>query len=118
MNIFSTAFVLPLNAQGSNGAEIQADSGVPSVTVSQESIESFNDLKLGKKLKYIIYKLSDDYTEIVVEDKSAEDEWDVFRSKLLSAKSVHKGKESNGPRYAVYDFEYDAPGGEGRRYVC
>ena len=52
----------------------------------------------------------------MVEEKSADPDWEPFRSKLLLAKSVHKGKETNGPRYAVYDFEYDAPGGEGKRY--
>ena len=86
-----------------------------SVSVSDECINAFNELKLGKKVKYIIYKLSDDNSEIVIEEKSDEADWEVFRSKLLNAKSKAKGKEWAGPRYAVYDFEYDAPGGEGKR---
>ena len=64
-----------------------------------------------------MYKLSDDYTEVVVEHKSNDPEWDIFRNQLLNAKSTYKGKESAGPRYAVYDFEYEAAGGEGKRYV-
>jgi hypothetical protein len=71
---------------------------------------------LGKTIKFIIYKLSDDYKEIVVEEKSDDGKWDTFREKLLSAKSKNKaGKEGDGPRYAVYDFEYELKSGEGRR---
>lgn len=54
-------------------------------TVSQECITAFNDLKLAKKYKYIIYKLSDDYKEIVVEEASPDKEWDNFREKLVNA---------------------------------
>ena len=36
----------------------------------------------------------------------------------MNAKSKDKsGKEGVGPRYAVYDLEYDAAGGEGKRYL-
>lgn len=82
--------------------------------MSPECVSAFNELKLGKNTKYIIFKLSDDYKEIVVEEKSADKDWDNFREKLVNAKSTHRGKESKGPRYAVYDFEYDT--GEGKRY--
>ena len=80
-------------------------------------MKEFEELKLGKKTKYIIYKLSDDYKEIVVEDKSTDGNWETFQNKLLNAKASHKGKEGKGPRYAVYDFEYELPGGEGSRLV-
>jgi cofilin len=53
----------------------------------------------------------------VVEETSQEPEWDVFRNKLLSAKALHKGKEGKGPRYAVYDLEYELAAGEGKRFV-
>lgn len=87
-----------------------------SVTVAPECITAFNELKLSKKLKYIIYKLSDDYKEIVVEEKSDDGDWETFREKLVNAKANHRGKESKGPRYAVYDFEYELQPGEGKRY--
>lgn len=81
-------------------------------------MQAFNELKLGKgTVKYVIYKLSDDYKEIVVEDKSSDNNWEDFRQKLLNAKAAHKGKQGKGPRYAVYDFEYELEGGEGKRYV-
>lgn len=44
-------------------------------------------MKLSKKHKYIIYKLSDDYKEIVVEEASADKDWENFREKLVNATS-------------------------------
>jgi cofilin len=85
------------------------------VSVSPECVAKYNELKLGKSIKYIIYRLSDDYKEIVVEDTSADDNWEDFQEKLLNAKASHKGKEGKGPRYAVYDFQYELEGGEGTR---
>jgi hypothetical protein len=87
-----------------------------SVTVSPECITAFNELKLGKDIKWIIYKISDDWKEIVVDEKSTEDDYAAFREKLLSAKSTWKGKEGLGGRYAVFDVAYDTAG-EGKRSV-
>lgn len=86
------------------------------VSVAPECIQAFNDLKLGKSTKWIIYKISDDWKEIVVEETSTDSDYSKFREKLLSAKSKNKrGEEGMGGRYGVFDFEYDAPGGEGKR---
>ncbi|KAL1583703.1 hypothetical protein WHR41_07497 [Cladosporium halotolerans] len=86
------------------------------VSVVPECITAFNDLKLGKSTKWIIYKISDDWKEIVVEESSSDNNYDAFRQKLLDAKSKDKkGNEGIGGRYAVYDVEYDAPNGEGKR---
>jgi len=86
------------------------------VSIAPECVSKFNELKLSKKIKYIIYKLTDDYKEIVVEEASEDADWDTFREKLVSAKSKTKtGKETKGPRYAVYDFSYDLASGEGQR---
>lgn len=87
------------------------------VSVAPECVSKFNELKLGKSIKYIIYKLSDDYKEIVVEDSSSDSDWESFQNKLLNAKAPHKGKEGKGPRYAVYDFEWEMESGEGKRFV-
>lgn len=87
------------------------------MSVSPECISAFNDLKLGKSTKWIIYKISDDWKEIVVEETSSVDDYSAFREKLLSAKSKdRKGKEGQGGRYAVYDVEYETEG-EGKRYA-
>jgi cofilin len=86
------------------------------VSVAPECIQAFNDLKLGKSTKWIIYKISDDWKEIVVEESSTDPDYSKFREKLLNAKSKNKrGEEGIGGRYAVFDVEYDAEGGEGKR---
>jgi len=90
---------------------------IHSVSVSPECISAFNDLKLGKSTKWIIYKISDDWKEIVVEETSTSADYSAFREKLLNAKSKdRRGKEGMGGRYAVYDLEYENEG-EGKRYV-
>ena len=87
-----------------------------SVSVAPECIQAFNDLKLGKSTKWIIYKISDDWKEIVVEESSTDPDYSKFREKLLNAKSKNKkGEEGIGGRYAVFDVEYEADGGEGKR---
>jgi len=86
------------------------------VQVDAECVSKFNELKLGKTLKYIIYKLSDDFGTIVVEETGSDKDWDSFREKLVNAKTKNKqGKVGKGPRYAVYDFEYELSSGEGTR---
>ncbi|KAI9903285.1 hypothetical protein N3K66_002637 [Trichothecium roseum] len=85
-------------------------------SVSQECITAFNELKLNKKYKYIIYKLSDDYKQVVVEEASDDSDWENFREKLINATSKSKsGAVGKGPRYAVYDFEYSLASGDGVR---
>jgi len=86
-------------------------------TVHADCVTAYNDLKLNKKYKYVIFKLSDDNKEIVV-DSTSEDgpEYDDFRNKLVNAQSKTKtGAVSKGPRYAVYDVQYDLASGEGTR---
>ena len=53
--------------------------------MQRECIEAFNDLKLNKKYKYIIYKLSDDFADIVVEHSSETADWEAFRELMLSS---------------------------------
>ncbi|PCD41758.1 hypothetical protein AU210_004302 [Fusarium oxysporum f. sp. radicis-cucumerinum] len=82
----------------------------------RDCITAFNDLKLNKKYKYIVYKLSDDYKEIVVEHASDNSDWEDFREKLVNATSKSRtGAVGKGPRYAVYDFEYSLASGDGIR---
>lgn len=60
------------------------------VSISPDCITKFNELKLNKKIKFILYKLSDDYKEIVVEEASENGDWDHFREKLVNATSKSK----------------------------
>ena len=86
------------------------------VSVAPECVQAFNDLKLKRAYKFVIFKISDDWKEIVVEETSKEADYEVFRNKLLKAKSKNKkGEEGIGGRYAVYDVEYEAAGGAGQR---
>jgi len=86
------------------------------VSVTPDCIQAFNDLKLGKSTKWIIYKISDDWKEIQVEETSTDPDYSKFREKLLNAKSTDKkGNEVMGGRYAVFDVEYDLEGNEGKR---
>ncbi|KAG9241308.1 cofilin [Calycina marina] len=86
------------------------------VSLSGDCVSKFNELKLNKKIKYIIYKLTDDYKEIVIEEASEDGDWEAFREKLVSATQKNKaGKVGKGPRYAVYDFSYELASGEGTR---
>lgn len=51
-----------------------------------------------------------------MEETSQDADWEVFRKKLIHAKTKDKrGQELKGPRYAVYDFAWELASGEGRR---
>ncbi|CCK70556.1 cofilin KNAG_0E02970 [Huiozyma naganishii CBS 8797] len=75
------------------------------VSVADESLAAFNDLKLGKKYKFVLFALNDDKTAIVVKETSTDDSYDAFLEKL----------PENDCLYAVYDFEYEISGSEGKR---
>ncbi|KAI7889386.1 actin depolymerizing factor [Mucor mucedo] len=74
------------------------------VAVNSECLDLYQELKLRKSYKYLIFKLSDNNQEIVVEKSSETGDYDDFLSQL----------PDNEPRYAVYDFEYEKPG-DGKR---
>ncbi|KAI8089676.1 uncharacterized protein BX664DRAFT_333627 [Halteromyces radiatus] len=74
------------------------------VSVNPQCLELYQEFKLRKKYKYIIFKLSDDLSEIVVENSAETGTYDDFLQKL----------PADEPRYAVYDFDYEKPG-EGQR---
>ncbi|KAM9934427.1 hypothetical protein OXX80_005988 [Metschnikowia pulcherrima] len=78
---------------------------VSNVTVADESLAAFNDLKLGKKSKFIIFALNAEKTQIVVDKTSSDDDYESFLAELPEDEC----------KYAVYDFEYEIGGGEGKR---
>ena len=71
------------------------------MSVAPDCITKFNELKLNKKLKFIIYKLSDDYKEIVIEETSENGDRDFFREKLLKAESKNKMVHLQAPMFQV-----------------
>ncbi|KAK4688453.1 cofilin, partial [Tremellales sp. Uapishka_1] len=79
------------------------------VQPTPECLEKFQELKTGKKLTYIVYGLSDDKKNIVVLKTSEDKDYESFVGQL----------PENECRWAVYDFEYTLPGGEGiRNKLC
>jgi len=92
-------------------------SSASGVVVEPEVVQTFNELKLGKgSIKFIVFKLSDDLKNVVVDQASPETSYSAFMDVLENAKSKNRqGKEVDGPRYAVYDFEYELANGEGTR---
>ena len=70
-------------------------------TVSQECITAYNDLKLAKKYKYVIFKLSDDNREIVVEDASDNKDWESFREKLVNATTKSKSVSLTSVNFGI-----------------
>jgi len=86
---------------------------VSGLSVNPDCVTAFNELKLGRGgPKYIIYKISDDQKEIVVDEIGKEADYNVFREKLVAAKEK-SGKSR--PSYAIYDVEFELEGGEGKR---
>ncbi|KAI9217172.1 hypothetical protein BC828DRAFT_391853 [Blastocladiella britannica] len=79
--------------------------GVP---VHDDCLTVFQDLKLGKKYAYVIYKLNETYTEIVVEKTApAGAKYDEFVASLPATDC----------RYCVYDVEYEAAEGGVRNKI-
>ncbi|KAK2465408.1 hypothetical protein APHAL10511_002762 [Amanita phalloides] len=70
------------------------------VTVNPSCLETFQQLKLKKKHKYVIFTLSKDYNEIVVDKTSTEANYDKFTEDLPESEC----------RWAVYDFEFEKEG--------
>jgi len=78
-----------------------SSSGVP---VHSDCITVFQDLKLKKKYKYIIFSLNKEATEIIVQG-AGNDDYEEFIVKALPETEC---------RWAIYDFEFEKEGG-GRR---
>ena len=71
---------------------------VSGVTIEDDCVKSFNDMKIRHDKRYIIYKMNDDQTKICIETVGPKSEtYSDFRKLLLSA---------DGPRYAVVDYEF------------
>ncbi|KXS13008.1 actin depolymerizing protein [Gonapodya prolifera JEL478] len=72
------------------------------VDVDSECLNVFQDLKLKKKYAYIVYKLSDDMKQIVIDQAVEKGTYEEF------IKSLPK----DDCRWAVYDFVYNTSDGE------
>lgn len=71
---------------------------VSGVTIEDECVKCFNDMKIRHDKRYIIYRISDDQTKICIEKVGEKNEtYEDFRRALLDAE---------GPRYAIVDYEF------------
>ncbi|KAF5369334.1 hypothetical protein D9758_002607 [Tetrapyrgos nigripes] len=82
------------------------------VGVNDLCLEEFQALKLrksktGENLKYIVYNLNKDNTEIIVEKTSTSTDYEEFLGDLPEGEC----------RWAVYDFEFQKEGGT-RNKLC
>ncbi|TGZ76988.1 hypothetical protein EX30DRAFT_324087 [Ascodesmis nigricans] len=84
------------------------------VGLSAECVPLFEQLK-SRKLKYIIYRLSDD-KKTIIKEKTSEDD-DLHTNALPKEEEAYEKFLAALPeldcRYAIYDFEFDV--GEGKR---
>lgn len=47
-------------------------------------------MKLQKKIKWIVYKINDEGTKVVVDTSSESADWEPFREVLVNAKALNK----------------------------
>ncbi|GAA5843091.1 hypothetical protein JCM3766R1_005234 [Sporobolomyces carnicolor] len=78
------------------------------VVVNDSCISAYQELKLGKKSKFVIFKLADNMKEIVVDKVSESSDYEEFIS----------GLPETGCRWAVYDFEYEKGTDGKRNKIC
>jgi len=78
------------------------------VVVSPECVSVYADLKMGKTIKYIIYTMSKDFTEIIVDKSSNLASYDDFIADLPETEC----------RWAVYNLEYEKDGAGKRNKIC
>lgn len=77
------------------------------VKVNKACTDEFEKLKMQKQYRYIIYKLSDNMKEVVVDCVSERDAtYDELKAKLL------KYAEEKCCRYAVFDLKFEFKGAE------
>jgi cofilin len=73
--------------------------------LNDQWLDVYQDMKLKNKFKYIIYRLSDSFSEVVVDQCAEEGTLDELVGALSSTEC----------RYAVYDFDYGNVGkGKGK----
>lgn len=71
------------------------------VAIANDSLEAYQEIKLGHKYRYIIYRLSPDLKQVIVEKRAERNEtYNDFATTLLNTVDLREC------RYAVYDFEY------------
>lgn len=79
------------------------------VSVAQDCVTAFNDIKLGHKFRYIVYSLTDDLKQIrVLKSAPPSSTYDNFVEDLKEA------EEQKQCRYGIFDAEYKLKDGQNR----
>ncbi|KAJ2923764.1 hypothetical protein H1R20_g13333, partial [Candolleomyces eurysporus] len=94
---------MPSSPNESGEPEYDYASGVG---VNADCLTAYQDLKLGKKHKFVIYQLNAQNTEIVVE-KTSSGNYEEFLESL----------PEDQPRFAVFDFEFEKEGAGKRNKI-
>lgn len=88
-------------------------------------MNNYQELKLRKRFRYIVYKLNDDNTSVVISrsEERAPGEGnrsaDMNKAREDYARFVRENLPDDDCRYAVYDFEFEKSPGEGfRNKIC
>ncbi|KAF8319068.1 putative COF1-cofilin, partial [Clavulina sp. PMI_390] len=76
------------------------------IAVADECKVAYQQLK-SRQAKFVIFKVSDDKTSVVVDKVSKDKDYDVFLAALPETDC----------RFAVYDFEYEIAGGGKRNKI-
>ncbi|KAJ3267500.1 cofilin [Borealophlyctis nickersoniae] len=84
------------------------------VGVSSEALTLYDELKLRRKYQWIVYKISADGKEIIVDEALEFAEAERLGTDAAYEKFVAKFPADEG-RFAVLDVEYDAGSGDGIR---
>jgi len=79
------------------------------VSVNQECVTAYNDIKLGHKFRYIVYALTDDLKEIrVLKTAAPTSTYDDYLEDMKEA------EEKRQCRYGIYDAVYKLKDGQNR----
>ncbi|KAG2343843.1 actin depolymerizing factor [Suillus weaverae] len=78
------------------------------VIAAPECLQKFHELKMSKSLKYILFKLNESRTQIVVDKTSGDLDYENFLTNL----------PADGCKWAVYDFSYTLEDGSQRNKLC
>jgi cofilin len=72
------------------------------IEVTDDVVQTYNEIKLGRKYRYVIFKISDDYTQVVQEKTGPTSEtYEDFVGCLPSDEC----------RYAIVDYDYKTADG-------
>eukprot|EP01087_Luapelamoeba_hula_P020572 TRINITY_DN7041_c0_g2_i1.p1 TRINITY_DN7041_c0_g2~~TRINITY_DN7041_c0_g2_i1.p1 ORF type:complete len:137 (+),score=24.86 TRINITY_DN7041_c0_g2_i1:110-520(+) len=78
------------------------------IAIADEVVHKFNELKLAHNTRYLIFKMSDNLTEVVLEKTGAPTAtWENFTADL----------PRDDCRYGIFDFEYEKDGGRRNKIV-